>query len=56
MPYYLVQMSYTTEAIRTLEEHPHNRFEELRPVYEEFGDHHPRSLPGLWGLRRSIAA
>jgi uncharacterized protein with GYD domain len=37
MPYYLVQMSYTTEAVRTLEEHPHNRFEELRPVYEEFG-------------------
>lgn len=37
MPYYLVQMSYTREAVKTLEEHPHNRFEELRPVYEEFG-------------------
>ncbi len=29
MPYYLVQMSYTREAVRILEEHPHNRFEEL---------------------------
>ena len=30
MPYYLVQLSYTKEAIKTLDEHPQNRFEAAR--------------------------
>ena len=37
MPYYLVQLSYTKEAIKTLEEHPHNRTEAARPAFEELG-------------------
>jgi uncharacterized protein with GYD domain len=37
MPHYLVQISYTKEAIKTLDEHPHNRLEDNRAVYEEMG-------------------
>jgi uncharacterized protein with GYD domain len=37
MPYYLVQMSYTKEAIKTLDEHPQNRLEAARPAFEELG-------------------
>ena len=37
MPYYLVQLSYTKEAIKTLDEHPQNRFEAVRSAYEELG-------------------
>jgi uncharacterized protein with GYD domain len=37
MPYYLVQLSYTKEAIKTLDEHPHNRTEAARPAFEELG-------------------
>jgi uncharacterized protein with GYD domain len=37
MPYYLVQLSYTKEAIKTLDEHPQNRLEAARPAYEELG-------------------
>ena len=37
MPYYLVQLSYTKEAIKTLDEHPQNRFEAVRPAFEELG-------------------
>src|SRR5215203_4067158 len=37
MPYYLAQLTYTKEAIKTLDEHPHNRLEAIRPAYEELG-------------------
>ena len=37
MPYYLVQAAFTKELIESLDEHPHNRLEEVRPVYEELG-------------------
>jgi uncharacterized protein with GYD domain len=37
MPHYLVQMSYTKEAIETLDEHPQNRLEAAKPAYEELG-------------------
>jgi uncharacterized protein with GYD domain len=37
MPHYLVQLSYTKEAVKTLEEHPQNRVEAARPAYEELG-------------------
>ena len=37
MPHYLVQLSYTKEAIKTLDEHPQNRLEAARPAYEELG-------------------
>lgn len=37
MPDYLVQMSYTKEAIKTLDEHPQNRLEAARPAFEELG-------------------
>jgi uncharacterized protein with GYD domain len=37
MPHYLVQLSYTKEAIKTLDEHPQNRVEAARPAYEELG-------------------
>ncbi len=37
MPYYLVQLSYTKEAVRTLVENPQNRIEAVRPAFEELG-------------------
>ena len=37
MPYYLVQAAYTKEAIQHMDEHPRNRFEAVRPAYEELG-------------------
>ena len=37
MPYYLVQAAYTKEAIQHMDEHPQNRFEAVRPAYEELG-------------------
>ena len=37
MPYYLCQLSYTKEAIKTLDEHPQNRLEAVRSAYEELG-------------------
>jgi uncharacterized protein with GYD domain len=37
MPYYLVQVSYTKEAIQHMDEHPHNRIEAVRPAFEELG-------------------
>src|SRR5215211_9259784 len=37
MPYYLVQAAFTKELIESLDEHPHNRLEAVRPVYEELG-------------------
>ena len=55
MPHYLVELSYTKEAIKTLDEHPHNRLKAARPAYEELGITIREELPGLRGLRRSIA-
>ena len=37
MPYYLVQLTYTKEAIQHMDEHPQNRLEAVRPAYEELG-------------------
>jgi uncharacterized protein with GYD domain len=37
MPYYLVQVAYTKEAVQHMDEHPHNRVEAVRPAYEELG-------------------
>jgi uncharacterized protein with GYD domain len=37
MPYYLVQFSYTKEAVKTLVENPQNRVEAVRPAFEELG-------------------
>ena len=37
MPYYLVQAAYTKEAVQHMDEHPQNRFEAVRPAYEELG-------------------
>ena len=37
MPYYLVQATYTKEAIQHMDEHPHNRIEAVRSAYEELG-------------------
>jgi uncharacterized protein with GYD domain len=37
MPHYLVQFSYTKEAVKTLVETPQNRIEAVRPAFEELG-------------------
>ena len=37
MPYYLVQVAYTKEAVQHMDEHPHNRLEAIKPAYEELG-------------------
>ena len=35
MPFYLVQLSYTDEAVAHLVRHPQNRIEAVRPAFEE---------------------
>ena len=37
MPHYLVQLSYTKEAVQALVENPQNRLEAVRPAFEELG-------------------
>ncbi len=37
MPYYLVQLAYTDEAVRSLIQNPQNRIEAVRPAFEELG-------------------
>ena len=37
MPSYLVQFSYTEEAVAHLVHHPQNRIEAVRPAFEEAG-------------------
>ena len=37
MPYYLVPLSYTKEAIKTLDGRPQNRLEAARAAYKEIG-------------------
>jgi uncharacterized protein with GYD domain len=37
MPYYLVQLAYTDEAMRSLIQNPQNRMEAARPAYEQLG-------------------
>jgi uncharacterized protein with GYD domain len=37
MPHYLVQLSYTKEAVATLVENPQNCIEAVRPACEELG-------------------
>ncbi|MFZ0744871.1 MAG: GYD domain-containing protein [Terracidiphilus sp.] len=44
MPSYLIQASYTTEALATLMKSPQNRTEVVRKAIEKLGG----SLTGLW--------
>ena len=37
MPYYLMQFSYTKEAVANLIQNPQNRTEVVRPAFEELG-------------------
>ena len=37
MPYYMVQLSYTKEAVANLVQNPQNRIEAARPAYAELG-------------------
>ena len=37
MPYYLVEFSYTKEAVAALVQNPHNRIETVRSALEEHG-------------------
>ncbi len=37
MAYYLVQLSYTKDAVKTLVQNPQNRIEAVRPAFEELG-------------------
>jgi uncharacterized protein with GYD domain len=37
MPFYLVQFSYTEQAVAHLVHHPQNRIEAVRPAFEEAG-------------------
>jgi uncharacterized protein with GYD domain len=37
VPYYMVQLSYTKEAMANLIQNPQNRIEAARPAYEELG-------------------
>jgi uncharacterized protein with GYD domain len=37
VPYYMVQLSYTPEAVGNLVRNPQNRIEAVRPAFEELG-------------------
>ena len=37
MPYYLIELSYTQEAVANLVQNPQNRIEAVRPAFEELG-------------------
>ena len=37
MPYYLIQLAYTDEAVRAMIQNPQNRLEAARPAYEQLG-------------------
>ena len=37
MPYYLIELSYTKEAVADLVQNPQDRIEAVRPAYEELG-------------------
>ncbi len=37
MPYYMVQLSYTQEAVGNLVQNSQNRIEAVRPAFEELG-------------------
>lgn len=37
MPFYLVQLSYTAEAVAHSVSHPQNHIEAVRPAFEEAG-------------------
>ena len=37
MPYYMVQLSYTPQAVGNMVQNPQNRIEAVRPAFEELG-------------------
>jgi uncharacterized protein with GYD domain len=37
MPYYMIQLSYTSEAVANMVQNPQNRIEAVRPAFEELG-------------------
>ncbi len=37
MPYYMVQLSYTPQAVGNMVQTPQNRIEAVRPAFEELG-------------------
>ena len=44
MPYYLLQIAYTSKGFTALVKNPQNRMETLRPVFENLGG----SIQGMW--------
>ena len=44
MPYYLLQIEYTSKGFAALVKNPQNRMEALRPVFENLGG----SIQGMW--------
>lgn len=44
MPYYLLQVSYTSKGFATLVKNPQNRMDALRPVFDGLGGR----LDGMW--------
>jgi uncharacterized protein with GYD domain len=44
MPYYLLQVSYTSKGLATLVKNPQNRMDALRPVFVGLGGR----LDGMW--------
>ena len=44
MPYYLLQIAYTSKGFAALVKNPQNRMEALRPVFENLGG----SIQGMW--------
>ncbi len=37
MPHYLIQLSYTKEAVKVMVDNPQNRLEAVRPAFEQLG-------------------
>ena len=46
MPYYMMQFSYTKEAVANLLQNPQDRTEVVRPAFEELLGS-PSTVPGL---------
>jgi len=44
MPYYLIQVAYTSKGFAALVKNPQNRMDSIRPVFESLGG----KLHGMW--------
>ena len=44
MPYYLIQVAYTSKGFAALVKNPQNRMDSIRPVFESLGG----KLQGMW--------